>query len=70
MADDKQVPKYRLTETAFVDDKICVEDEEIDFEGIPGYHMVAINAAAKEMKKKHPSREMYSDPVEGMLIKQ
>lgn len=54
-----QAPKYRLTERAYLKadgdhfESLHEEGEEIEYRGVPGYHMEPINAAAKRMVEKH-----------------
>ena len=43
-------PKYKLLERAYIDDVLYEEGATITYEGIPGYHMEAANAAATAMK--------------------
>lgn len=57
-------PKYKLLERAYIDDVLYEEGATITYEGIPGYHMEAANAAATAMKVKHPSN--YIDPILAM----
>jgi hypothetical protein len=69
MADDnkevsKEAPRYVLTEPAYIDDRLYAAEQEVTFEGIPGYHMTPINDAAKAMKKKH--NKEYLDPILAM----
>jgi hypothetical protein len=54
-------PRYRLTEPAYIDDQLLEAGREINFEGIPGYHMEPLDDAAREMKAKYPSQ--YVDPI-------
>ncbi|SIO58400.1 hypothetical protein [Paraburkholderia phenazinium] len=65
-----QIPRYRLTEKAYIND-ILYDPEaqnpnlhEVDYEGIPGHHMEPVNEAARVMKEKHPGD--YVDPIEAM----
>lgn len=60
------VPKYRLTERSYINDKLLEVDEEIEFSGIPGPHMEPLNAAAKKEVSKY-SREWF-DPIRSLEI--
>lgn len=57
-------PEYELTEKAYINDVLHEVGAHIKYEGIPGYHMVPINDAAKAMVKKHPSK--FTDPILAM----
>lgn len=54
-----QSPKYKLTERAYLKadgdqfEMLHEEGAEIEFRGVPGYHMQPVNAAAKRMVDKH-----------------
>lgn len=73
MANEKingEVPRYKLTQPAYIDD-IYYDPEsrdprfqEVNYLGIPGYHMEPVNAAARTMKEKHPST--HTDPILAM----
>ena len=54
-------PRYRLTESAYIDDQLLEPGAEISYEGIPGHHMDPLDDVAREMKRKHPSN--YVDPI-------
>lgn len=58
-----EVPQYRLTEQAYIGDKLLEVGAVIEYKGIPGHHMEPINPAAKAAKKKAPS---YLDPILAM----
>lgn len=55
----REVPRYKLTEAAYLkseDDRferMYEAGEEIEFRGVPGYHMEPVNAAAKAMVRQH-----------------
>lgn len=57
-------PLYKLTEAAYIDDKLFPEGATINFDGIPGYHMEPMDKAAEAMKQKHPS--VKPDPIAEM----
>jgi hypothetical protein len=60
----RECPRYELTEQAY----LKAEDEsferlhepktQIDFRGIPGFHMTPLNEAAKAMVEKHPPKSL------------
>lgn len=37
------MPRYRVTELAYINDRIVNPDEEVDFEGIPSEHMILVD---------------------------
>jgi hypothetical protein len=51
-----EVPQYKLTEPAYINDRLYAADELIYFTGVPGYHMAPVNKAAKAMVEKHKPR--------------
>ncbi|AIY40185.1 hypothetical protein LT85_1027 [Collimonas arenae] len=53
--------RYELTEAAYIDDKLLVAGQQIEYAGMPGYHMVPLNDAAKAMFKKHGKE--FVDPI-------
>lgn len=53
-----EVPQYKLTEKAYIDDRLLEVGEVIYYEHPPGAHMAPLNDAARAMVKKHPPREM------------
>lgn len=68
MTDTKQakgaMPKYTLTEPAYIDDCLYEKGQTIEYAGVPGYHMEPENDAARAMKEKHPSE--FVDPILAM----
>lgn len=56
--------RYKLTEQAYIHDRIYEAGADIDFDGIPGHHMEPLNDAARAMKKKH--NKVYQDPILAM----
>ncbi len=75
-------PKYRLTQTAYINETLyeperqpLVQNAEgemvlkaliIEYDGEPGAHMVPVNAPARAMYAKHPPRDM--NPVDKLSI--
>lgn len=59
-------PRYKLTEAAYIDDKLLAPEDTIEFRGIPGHHMLPLNESAKAMKKKY--NKEFIDPIEAMTI--
>jgi hypothetical protein len=73
-------PKYRLTEKSFIDDKFLdpetrpIADEDtgerlpllVEYDGIPGPHMVPVNDEAVAMAKAHP--RAYRNPIDDLTI--
>nr|WP_198983062.1 hypothetical protein [Herbaspirillum sp. ASV7] len=57
----KGMPRYKLSEQAYINDRLYEAGTDIDFDGIPGHHMEPLNDAAKAMKKKHG--KAYLDPI-------
>lgn len=68
----REVPQYRLTEPAYIDDVLYDEAQVkaglavIYFNGIPGPHMLPLNAAAKEMVKQHKPQRI--DPLAAFSV--
>ncbi|WP_017773842.1 hypothetical protein [Paraburkholderia kururiensis] len=75
----KAIPKYRLLETAYIDDRIYdpkttpIDPETnenrpliIAYEGVPGPHMEPVNDAARAIFKKH--NPTWVDPIESLPI--
>lgn len=60
----RDVPRYKLTEAAYLRteedrfERMCQAGEEIEFRGLPGYHMEPLNAAAKAMVAKHKPEQL------------
>ena len=67
---DQSTPRYRLNQKAYLNDIFydpytMPEDPEtgdkkpliVEFAGIPGWHMEAVNEAAREMKLLYPSED-------------
>lgn len=50
------MPKYKLTERAYIADVLYEVGDSIDFDGIPGAHMDPLNAAARAKLKEYPPR--------------
>jgi hypothetical protein len=46
------MPKYKLLEKAFIDQRIYEAGDEVEFAGRPGPHMVPMDAEAKAIAKK------------------
>ena len=46
--------RYRLTEQAFIDDRLCEPDTIVEYSGIPGHHMLPMNAEARAAKGLAP----------------
>lgn len=63
-------PQYRLTEPAYIEDRLLDTGALIRFEDIPGHHMKPVNAQAKaKCKALWPNgRPEYSDPIQSMTI--
>lgn len=60
-AQQEEVPKYKLTEPAYIDDRLLEAGQVIGYKGVPGYHMEPVNEAAEVMKELHPGRKI--DPI-------
>ena len=81
---DDSKPRYELLEKAYLDDRfldpetmpVDPDSEEGDrkpmivtFEGIPGPHLVPVNAAAEAMCKKHAAvYQNNRDPISQLVI--
>lgn len=63
-------PQYRLTEQAYIEDRLLEPGALIRYEGVPGHHMKPVNAAAKaHCKELWPDgRPSYLDPIQSMAI--
>lgn len=63
-------PQYRLTEQAYIEDRLLEPGALIRYEGTPGHHMKPVNAAAKDLcAKLWPNgRPEYLDPIQSMAI--
>lgn len=63
-------PQYRLTEQAYIEDRLLEPGALIRYEGTPGHHMKPANAAAKAVcKELWPNgRPEYLDPIQSMAI--
>ena len=48
-----EIPRYRLTEPAFINDVLYEKGAEIDYPHVPGWYMDPLNKAAKAMIDKH-----------------
>lgn len=57
----RETPKYRLEECAYINDVMYEKEAVIEWRGIPGWHMEPVNDAARAMKDKHPS--VRPDPI-------
>ncbi len=64
----QEPPQYKLTERAFIGDQLREIDDTVYYKGIPGPHMIPVNAAAKEMVKKHADRMTLTDPIRDLTI--
>ena len=64
---NREIPRYRLAEKAYIDDILYDPESpnpdlhEVNYEGVPGWHMEPVNEAARLTKEKHPST--YYDPI-------
>ncbi|NIF51409.1 hypothetical protein [Burkholderia sp. Ax-1724] len=62
-AQSRECPRYELTEQAYLRmendnfERLHAEGETIEFRGVPGYHMVPLNEAAKAMCAKHKPKQ-------------
>lgn len=63
-------PQYRLTEKAYIEDRLLEEGALIRYEGMPGHHMKPANARAKAAcKELWPNgRPAFVDPIQSMAI--
>lgn len=59
----REVPRYKLTEAAYLKseedrfERMYEPGEEIEFVGVPGYHMEPLNEAAEAMVEKHKPQQ-------------
>lgn len=58
-------PRYELTSPAYHNDVFYNVGDEMVFMGVPGDHMIPLNAAAHEMAKK---RVPMMDPILGLSV--
>lgn len=63
-------PQYKLTEQAYIEDRLLEPGALIRYEGTPGHHMKPHNAEAKALCKKlwPDGRPEYVDPIQSMAI--
>jgi len=63
-------PQYRLTEAAYIEDRLLEPGALVRYEGIPGHHMKPANAAAKaKCAELWPNgRPAFVDPIQSMAI--
>ena len=43
--------RYRILELSFIGDRLREPDEEIEFDGLPGAHLLPLDAAARKATK-------------------
>lgn len=55
--------RYRVLELSFIGDRLREPDEEIDFDGIPGGHLLPLDAAARKAMKAAEAREADAAPL-------
>ena len=58
--DGKEIPRYELTEKAYINDVLLEVGQEVDYEGVPGHHMEPVNDSARAAKAVAP---VYMDPI-------
>lgn len=62
-------PKYRLTTQSFIDNALREEGEFIEYDGIPGSHMIPANQPARDAVKAAGARYHASmDPVNSLPL--
>lgn len=44
------MPRYRITQISYIDDKLVNANEEIDSDGVPGPHWEPLDEAAKKAR--------------------
>ena len=52
------MPKYRLVEPAFIDDRLWEAGTEIEFSGKPGEHMIPLDPAARAAVSRFPPQKL------------
>lgn len=70
MSEDKKptgVPQYRLTERAYLNDKLYETGDVIYWKDPPGAHMLPLNDAARAMVMKY--EPTWLDPISGLPTK-
>lgn len=80
MADTNNVPQYRILAPCYIND-VLYEQQQIDaanandgkgikiwFEGIPGPHLLPVNAAARAMVEKFPDANRVNDPLKNLTV--
>lgn len=45
-------PRYRMSQRAYLNDMLVEEGQEATYKGVPGPHMIPLNASAKEAAQK------------------
>lgn len=63
-------PQYKLTEQAYIEDRLLEPGTLIRYVGTPGHHMKPHNAEAKALCKRlwPDGRPEYIDPIQSMAI--
>lgn len=62
----KETPQYRLTEKAYLNDRVMQEGELIYWTKKPEHYMTPMNRAAREMVKQY--KPEYRDPFESIQV--
>lgn len=52
------MPRYRVTELAYINDRIVSPGEEVDFEGIPSDHMILLDEQEAPKVKARAARSL------------
>jgi hypothetical protein len=63
---EEEIPLYKLTERAYLNDVLHEVDAEVEFEGMPGHYMIPLNDAAVAMVEAYPPTNM--DPINSIPI--
>ena len=65
---DESKPRYELTEAAYIGDVLHQEGAEIEFDGIPGPHMIPLNEAAEQQCEKYDAAMTPHDPIHALTM--
>jgi hypothetical protein len=61
------MPRYRVLELSFINDRLREVDEEVDYDGLPGSNLQPLDAAARKAAKAAEeiaaAQALYDEPV-------
>ena len=65
---DDSLPRYELTEEAYIGDSLYGAGDVIEFEGVPGPHMIPLNDAAKAKAEEYSESMIARDPILALTL--